>query len=51
MGYYLRVSVTYTDPEGPNKMLTSAMTAKVVAADAVVDTLLERYDAGRQRDD
>ena len=43
VGYHLRVKVTYTDPEGPRKMLTSAMTAKVVAADAV-DTVFDRYD-------
>ena len=35
VGYYLRVSVTYTDGQGSGKMLTSAMTAKVVAAGAV----------------
>ena len=43
VGYHLRVKVTYTDPEGPRKMATSAMTAKVVAADAV-DTVFDRYD-------
>ena len=42
VGYYLRVSVTYTDGQGSGKMATSAMTAKVVAADAV-DTLITRY--------
>ena len=44
VGYYLRVSVTYTDGQGSGKMATSAMTAKVVAADAVtVNPLITRY--------
>ena len=43
VGYYLRVKVTYRDGQGSGKMATSAMTAKVVAADAV-DTVFERYD-------
>ena len=34
VGYYLRVKVTYTDGHGSGKTATSAMTAKVVAADA-----------------
>jgi hypothetical protein len=40
--YYLRVMVTYTDGHGSGKTATSAMTAKVVAADAV-DPLVARY--------
>ena len=43
VGYYLRVSVTYTDGQGSGKTATSAMTtAKVLAADAV-DPLVARY--------
>ena len=42
VGYYLRVSVTYTDGQGSGKMVTSAMTAKVVAVGAV-DPLITRY--------
>ena len=42
MGYYLRVKVTYTDPQGSGKMATSAMTAKVVAAPEFAVTPAER---------
>ena len=42
VGYYLRVSVTYTDGQGSGKMAMSAMTAKVVAVGAV-DPLITRY--------
>ena len=42
VGYYLRVKVTYTDPQGSGKMATSAMTAKVVAAPEFAVTPAER---------
>ena len=47
VGYHLRVKVTYSDPQGSGKMATSAMTVKVVAADAgdpLVADLLDKFD-------
>ena len=43
VGYYLRVSVTYTDGQGSGKMAMSAMTAAKVVAVGAVDPLITRY--------